>query len=78
MTKFSLDQTIFPQGSAQKRLTDLVAEGFEPEGPFFVKIKGGRYIIYEKVPDRDTVYYLANGDHYSTFITDKIKGRTKV
>ncbi len=75
---FNLDQTIFPKGSNQKRLTELVEDGFQVEGPFLVKIKGGKRIIYEKVPDRATVYILTNGDNYSTYLSHRIKGRNKV
>ena len=78
MTKFSLEQAIFPKGSEQKRLTELVKDGFYAEGPFFIKIRGGNRIVYEPLPDRNTTYILTNGENYSTYLSNKIMRRNKV
>ena len=78
MTKFSLDQTIFPKEKEERKLTDLVSDGFKDEGPFLVNVKGGNFFVYEQSKDRPTTYILTNGERYLDFLSAKIKRRNKV
>ncbi len=75
---FDLDQTIFPKEKDEKKLTDLVSEGFKDAGPFFVKVKGRNFVVYEQSKDRPTTYILTNGGRYLDFLSAKIQGRNKV